>query len=121
VREGRYGTEVTASRSSPLARHISAGSKSTELGCLVDLMGTLAEIIDYRLPGNAGEDTTAARPVGQERKPIREAVCTIRTSGFRHTQGDWKLELGLGSGGFSDPRQVDPVPEVLKDSFTIWL
>ena len=29
---------------------------------------------------------------------------------FGIRQGDWKLELGLGSGGCSDPRQVDPVP-----------
>ncbi|MFP5209566.1 MAG: hypothetical protein ACLGRW_09780 [Acidobacteriota bacterium] len=25
-------------------------------------------------------------------------------------QGDWKLEAGLGSGGFSAPRRVDPGP-----------
>jgi len=93
--------------------HITAGSTSTELGCLVDLMGTLAELIDYRLPGNAGEDTYSLLPalLGKKGKPIREAVVHHSNLGvFGIRQGDWKLELGLGSGGFSDPRQVDPVP-----------
>ena len=93
--------------------HITPASTSTELGCLVDLMGTLAEIIDYRLPGNAGEDTYSLLPalLGKKGKPIREAVVHHSNLGvFGIRQGDWKLELGLGSGGFSDPRQVDPVP-----------
>ena len=93
--------------------HIAPGSTSAELGCLVDLMGTLAEIVDYRLPGNAGEDTYSLLPalLGKKGKPIREAVVHHSNLGvFGIRQGDWKLELGLGSGGFSDPRQVDPVP-----------
>jgi hypothetical protein len=29
---------------------------------------------------------------------------------FAIRQGDWKLELGLGSGGFSDPKREEPLP-----------
>jgi hypothetical protein len=29
---------------------------------------------------------------------------------FAIRQGDWKLEFGLGSGGFSDPRVIEPEP-----------
>ena len=29
---------------------------------------------------------------------------------FSVRQGRWKLILGLGSGGFSDPKQLDPEP-----------
>jgi hypothetical protein len=29
---------------------------------------------------------------------------------FSIRQGDWKLELGLGSGGFSAPIEVKPTP-----------
>jgi hypothetical protein len=76
-------------------------------------MGTLAELIDYRLPRDAGEDTYSLLPalLGKKGKPIREAVVHHSNQGvFGIRQGDWKLELGLGSGGFSDPKQVDPVP-----------
>ena len=49
--------------------------------------------------------------MGKKGKPIREAVVHHSNLGvFGIRQGDWKLELGLGSGGFSDPRQVDPMP-----------
>ncbi|MGC9316615.1 MAG: sulfatase family protein, partial [Armatimonadota bacterium] len=29
---------------------------------------------------------------------------------FSIRRGEWKLILGLGSGGFSEPRRVDPEP-----------
>ena len=48
--------------------HIAPGSTSAELGCLIDLMGTVAEVVDYRLPGKRrrGYLQPAARDVGQE-------------------------------------------------------
>jgi arylsulfatase A len=49
--------------------------------------------------------------LGKNGKPIREAVVHHSNLGmFGLRQGDWKLELGLGSGGFSDPRTEDPKP-----------
>ena len=29
---------------------------------------------------------------------------------FAIRQGEWKLELGLGSGGFSEPKRLKPEP-----------
>ena len=94
-------------------RHIAAGKTSSELGCLVDLMGTLAEVVDYKIPATAGEDSYSLLPalLGKKTKPIREAIVHHSNLGvFGIRQGDWKLELGLGSGGFSDPRTQEPVP-----------
>jgi arylsulfatase A-like enzyme len=93
--------------------HIAPNTTTAELGCLTDLMGTVAEVVDYKLPDTAGEDTYSMLPamLGKKGKPIREAVVHHSNLGmFGIRQGDWKLEFGLGSGGFSDPRTEDPKP-----------
>ena len=93
--------------------HIAPNTTTDELGCLVDLMGTVAEVVNYKLPDNAGEDTFSMLPamLGKKGKPIREAVVHHSNMGmFGIRQGDWKLEFGLGSGGFSDPRTEEPKP-----------
>ncbi|MBI3471882.1 MAG: arylsulfatase [Candidatus Solibacter usitatus] len=86
---------------------------TNELGCLTDLMATLAGIVDYKLPKNAGEDSYDLLPalLGKKGKPIRDAVVHHSSLGmFSIRRGEWKLELGLGSGGFSPPRHLDPAP-----------
>jgi len=93
--------------------HIAPNTTTDELGCLIDLMGTAAEVVNYKLPNNAGEDTFSMLPamLGKKGKPIREAVVHHSNQGmFGIRQGDWKLEFGLGSGGFSDPRTEEPKP-----------
>ena len=76
-------------------------------------MATTARITGYTLPGNAGEDSFDLLPAlqGTATKPIREAVVHHSSEGmFSLRQGEWKLELGLGSGGFSPPVTVEPEP-----------
>lgn len=93
--------------------HVPAGSVSNELGCLTDLMATAAEVTGSRLPRDAGEDSYSLLPamLGRKGKPIREAIVHHSSEGmFSIRQGDWKLELGLGSGGFSPPKEVAPDP-----------
>lgn len=92
---------------------IAPGTTSNELGCLTDLMGTAAEIAGAKLPADAGEDSYSLLPAlaGRRGKPIREAVVHHSVEGmFGIRQGEWKLELGLGSGGFSDPKRIEPKP-----------
>jgi arylsulfatase A len=92
---------------------IPAGSVSDELGCLTDFLATAAEITGVNLPKDAGEDSFNLLPAlqGKKGKPIREAIVHHSSLGmFSIRQGEWKLELGLGSGGFSKPQQIDPVP-----------
>jgi arylsulfatase A len=92
---------------------IRAGSTTNQLGCLTDLMATAAAITDQALPRTAGEDSYNLLPVltGAAKAPVREAVIHHSVEGvFSVRQGNWKLELGLGSGGFSDPKTEEPKP-----------
>lgn len=81
---------------------------SGELGCLTDFMATAAAVTGAPLTRNAAEDSYNLLPAmrAQSRKPIREAIVHHSSMGmFSIRQGEWKLALGLGSGGFSEPRE----------------
>jgi arylsulfatase A-like enzyme len=93
--------------------HIPADTVCDETGSLTDLMGTLAAILRIDLPPNAGEDSFNLLPalLHKPHAPIRKTIVDHSIDGmFTIREGDWKLELGLGSGGFSAPRTVQPVP-----------
>ncbi len=87
---------------------VKPGLKSNEIICTTDLMATLADILDYPLPDDAAEDSYSFLPVlaGKDYKiPIREATVHHSVDGrFAIRQGDWKLILWPGSGGWSYPR-----------------
>ncbi len=93
---------------------IKPNTVSDELICLTDLMATIAEVIGVAPPKNAAEDSYNILPalLGEKRKrPIREAIAHHSVDGtFAIRQEEWKLALGLGSHGFSDPRTIDPKP-----------
>ncbi len=93
--------------------HIPANTVCNETGSLTDLMATLAAILHRTLPPNAGEDSFNLLPALQREphKPIHKDTIELSNDGmFSIREGDWKLELGLGSGGFTEPEHVDPVP-----------
>jgi arylsulfatase A len=85
-----------------------------ETACLTDLMATAAEIVGVKLPNNAGEDSYSILPALLGRKldqPIREATVHHSMAGhFSIRQGEWKLIIGRGSGGFTPPREYTPKP-----------
>lgn len=86
---------------------VAAGSRSDDVICLTDLMATCAEITGAKIPDNAGEDSASFLPalLGKPMKPAREAVVHHSIAGkFALRQGDWKLELCPGSGGWSSPK-----------------
>jgi arylsulfatase A-like enzyme len=92
---------------------IRPGGVSHALGCLTDLLATAAEIIGMQLPRDAGEDSYSLlrHMTGSGQWPARDAVVHHSADGmFSIRQGEWKLCLGLGSGGFSNPRKLDPKP-----------
>lgn len=93
---------------------IPAGSTSDETICLTDLLATCAAIVGADLPANAGEDSVNILPalLDQPRsEPLREAIVHHSANGtFAIRQGPWKLILGLGSGGFSQPKTRKPQP-----------
>jgi len=84
---------------------IVAGSKCDETICLTDLMATCAEMMDYRLPNDAGEDSESflaalygQKPWRRRRAIVHHSVCGM----FAIRQGKYKLIEGLGHGGDFD-------------------
>lgn len=74
---------------------IKPGITSDEVICLTDLLATVAAIINYELPDNAGEDSYNILPVLLDKKfnkPIREATVHHSIKGnFAIRRGNWVL------------------------------
>lgn len=95
---------------------VKAGSTSDQIVSLVDLMATCADILNVKIPENAGEDSVSILPalLGTAKTPLREAVVFHSENGsFAIRQGKWKLELCPDSGGWSDPRPGSPEAQTL--------
>ena len=85
---------------------VKAGTSSDQLVSLVDFMATCADIVHAKIPANAAEDSMSWLPVlfGKATLPVHEAVVFHSINGsFAIQQGNWKLELCSGSGGWGDP------------------
>jgi len=92
---------------------IAAGSQTSEIGCLTDLMATVAALTGTELPRNAGEDSYDLLPLmtGKTDRSPREAVVHHSALGmFSIRDRQWKLVMGRGSGGFSIPKKIYPKP-----------
>jgi arylsulfatase A-like enzyme len=87
---------------------IKPNSVSDEIICLTDLMATCAAIVGEELADDTGEDSYSILPVMTDAEyegPIREATVHHSINGsFSIRQGQWKLEMCPGSGGWSHPR-----------------
>lgn len=84
---------------------IAAGSVADDAVCLTDVFRTVAEIVGADVPDAAAEDSFSLVPVLAGKPVERAPVVHISGSGlFAIRDGDWKLILGSGSGGFSQPR-----------------
>ena len=91
---------------------IKPGSQCTEPVTLTNLLATCAAVLNTKLSVNEGEDSHNILPLlignnsGYERP---EALIQQSSRGlFVVRKGDWKLILGLGSGGFSKPETIQP-------------
>jgi arylsulfatase A-like enzyme len=82
---------------------------------LTDLMRTIAGMIGHELPEETAEDSFDIRPAlfGEDRaQPIRDHLIHHSGSGlFAIRQGNWKLILGKGSGGFTRYTPPQDAPE----------
>jgi arylsulfatase A len=94
--------------------HIVPGSESDGLVCLGDLLATCAQVVGYELPADAAQDSFSMLPIltgSQPQGPVREDLIHHSGEGmFSLRRGDWKLIVGLGSGGFSEPKSEEPQP-----------
>ncbi|WP_237607733.1 sulfatase family protein [Roseimaritima sediminicola] len=86
---------------------IAKGGQSDALVCLTDLYATLAELTGQTPAATAGEDSHSMLGVltGREQTTSRSSLISHSINGsFAIRQGDWKLCLAAGSGGWSAPR-----------------
>jgi len=91
---------------------VAAGSTSNQMVSLVDWMATWAEIIGAKLPENAAEDSVSILSVllGAVEKSVRETLVHHSVQGrFAIREGNWKLCVAPGSGGWSAPRDPEAV------------
>ena len=88
-----------------------AGTVCDDTICLTDLFATAAAVVGQPHPLTSGEDSCSILPhlLGKHVGPIREATVHHSLSGmYAVRQGPWKLILGRGSGGFTQPSQIEP-------------
>jgi len=99
-----------------------AGPVRGELAGLVDVFRTLTSILEAEVPDGAAEDSVDLGAVlrGEDTPPPRNSLIHHSSRGmFAIRSHDldgpeaprkWKLIEGLGSGGFTQPRQLAPEP-----------
>lgn len=89
---------------------VKPGTVSDQTVCLTDIYATVAEVVGHKLGDNEAEDAVSMLPLlrGND-QPTREATVHHSLRGmFAIRKGDWKLIQGLGSGGFTNPRNRQP-------------
>lgn len=89
--------------------HIQPGAQSDQTITNADIMATCADILDYKLPTDAGEDSVSLLPTllgSGSNAPLHDVVIHHSVSGhFAVRKGNWKLLLCRGSGGWSPPTE----------------
>jgi arylsulfatase A len=84
------------------------GTKSAQLVGLIDLFATTAGMLHQPLPDDAAEDSFSLLPLFEGKD------LAVRTTEINHSidgyfalrEGNWKLELCAGSGGWGAPRET---------------
>lgn len=95
---------------------VKPGTVTDQTICFTDLLATFADICGKTLPADAGPDSFSFLPVLEGRqpedKPIRGPIVMRAGSSPAMTirSGDWKFINQLGSGGFSQPKTIQPGP-----------
>lgn len=87
---------------------VAAGTQSTQLICLTDLMATAAELTGMPLPPGSAEDSVSFLPALSGEPIVSTRVGVIHHSikgHFAYRLGKWKLCLAKGSGGWSSPNE----------------
>ena len=87
---------------------ISSGSFSDHLICQLDLLATCADLVDKPIPANAGEDSESILPIfhGNDPEFTRKGIIQHSVSAhFAYRQGNDKLILARGSGGWTAPNE----------------
>ena len=89
---------------------IEGGQKTNALACLTDLYATMRDVSGQSVEGDkGGEDSFSLVPVfkGESTTGRKTLISHSIGGSFAIRQGDWKLCLSSGSGGWSAPRESD--------------
>jgi len=87
---------------------IEPGSVSDVTTCQIDLMGTCSDILGVKLGKNEGVDSESILPALKGEEPVftRKGIIHHSVSGhFAYREGDYKLILAYGSGGWMSPKE----------------
>jgi arylsulfatase A-like enzyme len=96
--------------------HIQRNSTSSQLVCFTDILATLAAVTGYPRRNAEGPDSFDFTHAWSDAAhspdiPRRTSWVMHSGSGLKVVRdGDWKLIVGLGSGGFSEPKRLQPQP-----------
>ena len=76
-----------------------------------DLLATIADMVDQELPHNAGEDSFSFLSLMKgDHQPVRQHSISCSLRGLPSIRdGQWKLILGPGSGGWTDGSESEPI------------
>jgi arylsulfatase A-like enzyme len=93
---------------------IKPGTRNGQLVCLTDLLATCADMVNIDLPYNTGEDSFSHLPAffGESQyEDAREHLVMQSFDGqFAIREGNWKLILARGSGGWTYDGEPDDPP-----------
>jgi arylsulfatase A len=84
---------------------IKSGSVNHQLVSLTDLLATCADLVNITLPYNSGEDSQSHLPafLGEENYPGSRGNLVMQSFDGQYAirEGEWKLIMARGSGGWS--------------------
>ncbi len=85
---------------------VKPGTRNDNLVGLIDVFATIAEIVGFRIPRNAAEDSISLYPTLLDpKKKIRDFLVLHSINGsFAVRWNRWKVIFAPGSGGWSFPR-----------------
>lgn len=93
---------------------VKAGEVSDATTTLANLMSTCAEVVGEKSAAFVTEDSYSILPVlTGKTKAVADQPAVVHISSIGYMairQGDWKLILGLGSGGFTLPKEIVAKP-----------
>jgi arylsulfatase A-like enzyme len=91
---------------------VKAGTVSDATTTLANLMATAVDIVGDKSGRYKVEDSYSILPVLTGKlNAVENQPAVVHSSSvgfFAIRQGDWKLILGLGSGGFTVPKEIKP-------------
>ena len=101
---------------------VAARTESRQLVCLIDILATVAEILDCPLPDDAGEDSISFLPAAAGSRGDADHLVSHSINGtFAIRRGAWKLALGPDSGGWTHRgRAASKLPIYRACSCTTW-